>query len=496
MTDLNSSAKSKDIDQEYERLISNASGVNPVFPHAAKEQMRAMIEQIVRTDGNLSKICSTNQKTAIKAGFAAEEWHTDTFNLDSILKNDGAQAYTDKYHEFIEAGFKINDTPDLVVMKDGVVTHQSQSKYIKDANGTYDQMRIVDEFGNIKYKDMDSLIGPSDQINDVKNISHRAKLKEDAKGNRPAVAEAAKMVEDKASPTLKSGDVESAPLTNNDAKSIAKDPHAKPKTDVENRFKTGSTVRKMQEAASGAAAMSAIVSGTVNIVTYTKMVREGRLDPSEAVIMIATETAASAADSAIKAAAATGTQSLIVRYGSQELIRKMAGQGVGALVRSNAVSVATVCAIDAIKDLVLFGAGKITADQLKERAGKNILNTSAASMGGTLGALACGGLASGAFAATALPIVGGLAGGLICSMAMDMAIENGIEAPYRELVSNAASLTDSARLLEEVSQQIFRGQVTFQGFLVADAEQDSRFNDRSAQSAELTENLRHSIDRL
>ena len=252
----------------------------------------------------------------------------------------------------------------------------------------------------------------------------------------------------------------------------------------------------MQEAASGAAAMSAIVSGTVNIVTYTKMVREGRLDPSEAVIMIATETAASAADSAIKAAAATGTQSLIVRYGSQELIRKMAGQGVGALVRSNAVSVATVCAIDAIKDLVLFGAGKITADQLKERAGKNILNTSAASMGGTLGALACGGLASGAFAATALPIVGGLAGGLICSMAMDMAIENGIEAPYRELVSNAASLTDSARLLEEVSQQIFRGQVTFQGFLVADAEQDSRFNDRSAQSAELTENLRHSIDRL
>ena len=236
MTDLNSSAKSKDIAQEYERLISNASGVNPVFPHAAKEQMRAMIEQIVRTDGNLSKICSTNQKTAIKAGFAAEEWHTDTFNLDSILKNDGAQAYTDKYHEFIEAGFKINDTPDLVVMKDGVVTHQSQSKYIKDANGTYDQMRIVDEFGNIKYKDMDSLIGPSDQINDVKNISHRAKLKEDAKGNRPAVAEAAKMVEDKASPTLKSGDVESAPLTNNDAKSIAKDPHAKPKTDVENRF--------------------------------------------------------------------------------------------------------------------------------------------------------------------------------------------------------------------------------------------------------------------
>jgi len=488
------------LDGELERRLANATGVNPVFPHVAKEQMRAMIEQIVRTDANLVKICSTGQKLEIKAGFVAEEWHAETFNLDSILKDNGAKAYTDKYAEFKQAGFKINDTPDLVVVKDGTTIHQAQSKYCGKAETTYDQFRTVDKIGGnnyeIKYEEMDSLIGPSEQIKEIKEIARKAKLKEQAKGNRPTVENAARMVEENATATLKSGEVESTPLTIQDAKAIAKDTDSEVKTTVENSYKTASTVKKMQEAAAGAAAMSAIVSGTVSVVAYAKLIHEGKIDASEAVIKIASETAAAAADSAIKAAANSGAQSLIIRYGSKELARKMAGQGVGALLRSNAVSVGVVCSVDLIKDLVLFSAGKISAKQLEERSGKNVLTTSAATFGGSLGALSCNGLAAGAFTAAAAPVVASIAGAIICSMAMELAIENGIEAPYRDLVSNTKSLRDSARLLDEISRQIFVGQVNFERFLLADAGLDNDFSRQTTIGTASTEKMRRSIDKI
>ena len=494
MVDQNVS-NSGSIEVEFERRLANASGISPVFPHAAKEQMRAMIEQIARTDAHLVEIRSTKQEIPYKAGFAAEEWHAETFNLDAILKNDGARAYTDKYPEFTAAGYKRNDTPDIVVLSESSPTVEAQLKYYATADDTSKALRQIDpNSGDIKYAEMDILIGPSDQVEDIIKAAKKTKLKEEH--NRPVVAEAARMVEEKTSGSLKNGEIESTPLSSHDAKLIAKDPDAKVKTTVENRYKTASTVKKMQEAAVGAAAMSAIISGTVNIVAYARQVQEGKLDASEAVIKIASETAASAADSALKAAASTGLQSLIIRYGSEELVRKMAGRGMGALVRSNAASVAVVCAIDLIKDVVMFSAGQITAKELQERSGKNVLATSAGAFGGSLGALTCGGLAAGTFAAGTLPIIGSIAGALICSMAMDIAIENGIEAPYREIVSNAASLRDSARLLEEVSQQIFMGQVTFELFLIKDARTDERFKRRTVDSSAATDIMRRSIDRI
>jgi nucleoside 2-deoxyribosyltransferase len=163
------------IETRFERALASAAGVNPVFPHAAKEQMRAMIEQIMRTDANLANIRGTDQGTAYKAGFAAEEWHASTFNLDSILRNDGARAYTDKYGEFKNAGYRANDTPDLVVVRNGEEILQAQVKYHKHPNDTFSALREVDSAGNIKYERMDALIVPSDQVSDIVNIASKAK---------------------------------------------------------------------------------------------------------------------------------------------------------------------------------------------------------------------------------------------------------------------------------------------------------------------------------
>lgn len=484
------------LEREFERRLSNVSGASPVFPHAAKEQMRAMLEQIARTDKNLARVRSTDQSVKVRAGFAAEEWHAETFNLDAILKNDGSRAYTDKCREFGHAGHQVNGTADVVVFQDGQAVHEAQAKYYASAEKTYGEMRQVDADGVIKYEGMDSLIGPSDQVEKVADIARRNRIKEEAKGTRPAVEKAAGMVEEKATATLKVGETESTPLSKAEAEALARDGAAKVKTTVEDRYKTASTLTKMQEAAAGAAAMSAIIAGTINIFTNVRLVREGKLEPSEAAIRIAAETAASAADSALKAAATTGAHSLLVRYGSQELVRKLAGQGAAALVRSNAVSVAVVCTIDLIKDLVLFGAGRITASQLEERAGKGVLTTSAGVLGGTLGGLACGGMASGVFVVGAVPLIGSIAGGLICSMAMELAVENGIEAPYRELVSNAVALRAAAQLLDEVARQILEGQVAFESALLKETALDERFQQEAECGATLNAIMQRAIDRI
>jgi hypothetical protein len=304
------------------------------------------------------------------------------------------------------------------------------------------------------------------------------------------------MVESKTTGTVASGDVQSTPLSKSQAETLAQQSDPEFKVKVESRYKTTSTRHRMQDAAAGAAAMSAVISGVVNTFAYGRLVREGKLDASEAAIKIAAETVAAAADSALKAATVTGAHSLMARYGSQELARKLTGQGIGALTRSNAVTVAAVCAIDLIKNVVLFSAGKITLQQLEERSGKGLLNTACASFGGTLGALAGGGLVAGGFAAAAVPAITGLIGGLICSMAMEFAIENNIEEPYRKLVSNGTALRDSACLLEEVSQKVFKGQVAFQKYLVEDMEMDKRFDELMSEGVDLTDAMQRSIDRV
>ncbi len=67
----------------------------------------------------------------------------------------------------------------------------------------------------------------------------------------------------------------------------------------------------MGNAAVGAAALSAVISGSINTVRYIQLAREGKISIEDATFKIVGETVASAADSAVKAASTTGLNSLI-----------------------------------------------------------------------------------------------------------------------------------------------------------------------------------------
>gem|GEM_PF-867357 len=500
---------SEQIEKKYEKSFSQLGETNPVFPYMAKKQMADMVEQIAKSNEIYEKISSTNQSTAVKAGFSAEEWHVQTHNLDASLKNDTTKVLSDNYDEWFEHGYSKNDVPDLVGVKDGEVVHKSQLKYYQDADKTAKAMRDLDKHGNPKYSDMDSLVGPSDQINPKdgdQSISEHAQktvYKESSDGGRENVKKAAKEVIDKSSDKIKTGKSESKQLPKDEAEVLGKNhKDSKYKKDVENEYQTKSTIQQVKNAAVGAAAIAAVTSGVYNTIRYCQMAKEGKITEKEAVYKIISETASSSADSAIKASSVVATHSLIVRYSSKELVKKMTEQSLKGMMRSNVVTVGVLCSVEAIKDLVKLSMGKISQDEFYERQGKGMLNTGSGVVGGSLGfsvgtSVATSiGYASGSAGLLTLGAIGGISGGLIAGLAMQLAVENHVEKAYHDTVLNAKNLKESLVILEDVSKNIFQGQIIFTEFLKAEQKLDIVFANQIQKVARTHKKMSDAIDSI
>ena len=97
---------------------------------------------------------------------------------------------------------------------------------------------------------------------------------------------------------LKDGKSSSTGLSKADADTMGSGNLSK-LNEIESRYQTKSTLKQMGNAAVGAAAMSAVVSGSMNTVRYIQLAREGRLTAKEATVKIVGETVAAAADSTV-----------------------------------------------------------------------------------------------------------------------------------------------------------------------------------------------------
>lgn len=497
----------EEIERKYEKSFSQLGEINPIFPYMAKKQMSDMVEQIAKSNEVYEKISSTNQNNAVKAGFVAEEWHTQTHNLDATLNNDSTKVYSDNYKEWFDQGYSKNDVPDLIAVKDGQVIHKSQLKYYSDADKTAKAMRDLDRNGNVKYGDMDSLVGPSDQINSidgkstVKQQAQRTVNKENMDTGRENVRKAAQEVVDKATDKIDTGESQSRTLSKRESEELAKNhENSKYKKDIENEYQTKSTTQQVKNAAIGAAAMAAITSGVFNTVKYCQMVKDGKITEKEAVYKIVAETASSSADSALKAGSVAGAHSLIIRYGSKELIEKMTEQSLKGMMRSNVVTVGVLCSVDVIKDLVKLGIGEITKEQFYERQGKGVLNTGSGVVGGSLGfsvgtSIATSlGYVSGSGVMLTLGTIGGISGGLIAGLAMQIAIENHIEKAYSDMIRNTGNLKESMSILQDVSNNIFQGQIIFTEFLKEEQRLNTSFANQMKKLDASGKNMSNAID--
>lgn len=477
----------KPIERKFEEALNLASSTAPIFTHNAKQEMGKMLDAILRSNKHVQTRLSTNQSPQIKGGFIAEEFHAETFNLDAILKGKDSRAITDQYksewENFNRTG---NDgSLDIIVHDKGQIAKTAQSKYGQNAEATAGKdsagfSQVKD--GKVKYAEADTYLGPSDQITprdgsvSVKKHAESAAWANEKRGGDPKQTEAYKQTAKKARSNIEHEGVSSKDLTKSEADALGRGDTKKIK-DIEAEYQTASTVKQMGNAALRAAALSAVVSGAVNITQYCKLARDGKITSEEAVRCILVETATSAADSALKASAVVGAQSVMVRYGEKVVIETFAKQSLKTLMRGNAVTIGVVCAIDTAKDLVALSMGKLSKDEFFERQGKGMLNTSAGVIGGTLGASSVASLATsmGWAFPIAAPLLGGLAGGLIAGMAMNYALENKIEKPYRQLMENTSHLADAALELQKVSSSIFAGQVLFTKVLEEESRLDKLF---------------------
>ncbi|MGI2219490.1 hypothetical protein ACRN94_21310 [Shewanella baltica] len=464
------------MNNERKRALNNSVSLCPIWPDKASEQIGKMLKEINQADAIINKIASTAQNSAVKGGFAAETWHAESFNLDAILKDQDIRAFTDNFANTPLA--KNHTAHDIVVMKGNEQLLGAQLKYYKDGDATQKAFRSTKD-GIHQYQDSDAFIGPVDQIEQIKNASERDMLRNQQ--TRPDVANAAEKVREKTTANLDADGVKSTPLSKQDAEHLGKgskkgkELHENMQSDYLNK----STVQQSLRAAQSAAVITTVIAGSINTFQSIKRVQDGEITAEQATYLILQNTAIAAGDSALKAGVATATVSITAR----NLPTLFAGSAFKRAFANNGVAAAAVCAVDVIQNVVLFAAGKITREELENRAGQNLLQSGAAVVGSSVGA------AVGALGGPAGALVGAIIGGLITTMAMSIAIDNHIEKNFRltleateHVASNAMIMHDSLKYLQ-MSQSYYAE--FHKGLYLSERHFASQVQTMAAQSTQL-----------
>lgn len=232
----------------------------------------------------------------------------------------------------------------------------------------------------------------------------------------------------------------------------------------------------------GSVARAAIAKGAANSIHYIQQVANDEISAEEAVDKIVEATLSAAAETVATGFSNMEESDLIVEIGAKNTASQiLTGQGLKNTLTSNAITGGAALAIEAAKDLVKLGQGEITPEECFERQGKNLLNTAEGIVGASLGsaggvAIASSlGMGAGSTGAAMATLAGGLSGGMIAGLALTLAIENGVEKPYRDLLRSTENLREAAVELERLSRTMFKGQVLFSKYVQADMMLEKEF---------------------
>jgi hypothetical protein len=377
-----------------------------------------MIDEIKQANAIMSNISATAQHDAVKAGFAAETFHGEGFNLDAILKDKDVRAFTDV---FANTPIARNDpTHDIVVVRDGKQVLGAQLKYYKDADATQKAFRSS-KYSVHHYEKSDLFLAPSDQVDGIRASANKTAWKNQQ--SRPEVSRAAEKVRDNSAGQFEVDGVQSPLLSKRDAEHLGagtktgKDLHER----MQNGYLNKASVQQSMRAAGSAAVITAVTAGCINTFQYIKQLRSGEITAEEAAMRVLRDTAIAAGDSALKAGVATASVSMTARA----LPQLFAGPAFQSSFATGTVAGAAICAVDLVQCIVLFAVGKMTREELETRTGKNVLQTGGAVVGASVGG------AIGALGGPAAALVGSLVGGMITSLAMNVALDNHVEKNFR-----------------------------------------------------------------
>lgn len=468
---------------DHKKAISHAVSLCPIWPARASEKIGNMLDEIRQSNSIISKISLSDQHVANKAGFAAETWHAESFNLDAILKDQKVRAFTDR---FKGTPLRVNDqTNDIVIMSGDQQVLGAQLKYYQTANKTKNEFRKMND-GVHKYNDCDVYLGPSDQLEGIKTAATKDALKNQE--TRPEIAKAAEKVRDGAADKIQAEGVESTPLSKRDAEKMgAGTPEGKDKHEtMQEGYLNKATVQQTIRAASSAAIITTVIAGSINTFQYMKHVQEGNITAGEATRYILQETVIAAGDSALKAGAATATVSMLSRsvpalFTGSVFRRSFANSGIAG---------AAVCAVDVVQCLVLYAAGKITLQELETRTGKNLFQTGAGAAGASVGA------AVGVLGGPAGMLAGSVIGGVITTLAMNIAIDNHIEKSFRLTLNNTQQLVSTGAVMQDAMGYLTYSQEYYAEFIQGLRLSEQHFDMQIKRMEKQSISLRNKINNL
>lgn len=436
---------------ERKRAVAQSISLCPIWPMQATEKIGKMIDEINQANAILLKVSAATQNAAIKGGFAAETWHAESFNLDSILKDKDVRAFTDN---FINTPLtKNHNIHDIVIMKNDQKLVGAQLKYYKNAKATQNEFRSTKD-GIHSYKDSDLFLGPSDQIEGIRISADRVVLKNQE--TRPEVSQAAAKIRDNTSGQLDTDGVQSTPLSKREAENlgVGNQPGKEIHDGLQNGYLNKATLQQSARAAGSAAIITTVIAGSINTFDCIRQVRDGQITAEQATLQILQNTAMAAGDSALKAGVATASVSMAAR--------SMPGLFAGTVFKrsfaSGGIAGAAICAIDLVQCVVMFSAGKMTQEELETRTGKNLFQTGAGVVGASVGA------AVGALGGPAGALVGSLIGGLITSLAMNIALDNHIEQQFRLTLAGTEQVVGNAIGMHEALDYLHVFQVFYADF--------------------------------
>ena len=468
------------MNNERMKAITQSVSACPIWSIQATEKISLMIGDINQANSILGNISATAQNDAIKGGFAAEVFHSESFNLDAILKDKDVRAFTDGFAKTpLQRNHPIHD---IVVMKDGKQVLGAQLKYFKDADATQKAFRSSKD-GVHHYDKSDLYVGPSDQIEGIKASEQKDALKNQQ--TRPEVSRAAEKVSDNLGRQVDVDGVQSTPLSKREAEQLGtstekgKDFHE----NMQNGYLDKVTMQQSMRAAGSAAVITAVTAGCINSFQCIKQVRDGEITAEQAALRILRDTVIAAGDSALKAGAATASVSMAAR----SLPGLFSGSAFQSSLASGSIGGAAICAVDAVQCIVLFAAGKMTLKELETRTGKNVIQTGAAVVGAAVGA------SIGALGGPVGALIGSLVGGMITSLAMTIALDNHVEKKFRltlaateQVVSNGVTVHESLKYLH-LSQEYYAQ--FHKGLYLSERHFSHQVKTMQAQSGRLTSKI-------
>ena len=327
-----------------------------------------------------------NNSLPSQTGFVAESVHIGSFNLDSAIKRSSLKAVKEKN------GFH----GDYKVLKADKVVAKGEFKHYNTAKQTENAMR--------GYNGRD-LVGPKEQIEDIKKIAKQKALKN--RQTRPQVAKEHQEVYEKATDSIKKDNVSSKPKTSKELKKITKKA-SKGKVDARDvlpDFKDSLKNSAISGAIDGAK-VGAAIGGGISAISNIKDLADGKKSAKEALIDTSKDIAVSAIDSAVKNAAGSAAKTASIH-----LSKKVGNETAKKVLGSSAPIIVATTAIETGKDIIKYVNGDIDGKALA----KNTVKNCATSAGGWAGAEAgatVGAMVGGPVGAVVGGVIGGIAGAL------------------------------------------------------------------------------------